>query len=113
MWIPRGEVEAGQRPRAGTCAERPIRSLVKALSWRLTGSVDTLLLSWLFTGDLAVAAAIGTTEVLTKTVLYYLHERAWNRLSLGRGGAAGAQGEGSPGGEVLPAPGLRAVAESE
>ena len=64
--------------------ERPIRSLGKAVSWRVTGSLDTMLLSWLFTGDLRIAAAIGLTEVLTKMVLYYLHERAWNRIPLGR-----------------------------
>jgi uncharacterized membrane protein len=65
-------------------SERPIRSLVKAFSWRVTGSVDTLLLSWFFTGSLKIAAAIGSTEVITKMVLYYLHERAWNRVNLGR-----------------------------
>jgi uncharacterized membrane protein len=65
-------------------SERPIRSLVKAFSWRVTGSVDTLLLSWFFTGNLMIAAAIGSTEIITKMVLYYLHERAWNRVNLGR-----------------------------
>ena len=75
---------AAPRVRDGGCAERPIRSLVKAVSWRVTGSIDTLLLSWWFTGDLAIAAAIGLTEVVTKMVLYYLHERAWNRIPLGR-----------------------------
>jgi uncharacterized membrane protein len=69
---------------AGASSERPIRSLAKAFSWRVTGSVDTLLLSWFFTGNLKIAAAIGSTEVITKMVLYYLHERAWNRVSLGR-----------------------------
>ena len=64
--------------------ERPIRSLAKALSWRVTGSIDTMLLSWFFTSDLTIAAAIGLTEVVTKMVLYYIHERAWNRISLGR-----------------------------
>jgi len=64
--------------------ERPIRSLVKALSWRVTGSIDTMLLSWFFTGDLRIAAAIGLSEVVTKMLLYYLHERAWNRIPLGR-----------------------------
>jgi uncharacterized membrane protein len=64
--------------------EKPVRSLVKAISWRVTGSIDTLILSWLFTGDLTIAAAIGATEIMTKMVLYYLHERAWNRISLGR-----------------------------
>ncbi|MEJ2456425.1 MAG: DUF2061 domain-containing protein [Candidatus Thiodiazotropha sp.] len=65
-------------------SDRPLRSLVKAVSWRVTGSIDTMLLSWFFTGDLRVAAAIGLTEVVTKMVLYYLHERAWNRIPLGR-----------------------------
>lgn len=65
-------------------ADKPIRSFYKALSWRVTGSLDTMLLSWLFTQQLDVAIAIGLTEVLTKMVLYYLHERAWNRVALGR-----------------------------
>lgn len=69
-----------------TTTDRPIRSLAKAVSWRVTGSIDTMLLSWLFTGDLRIAAAIGLTEVVTKMVLYYVHERAWNRISLGRTG---------------------------
>jgi len=64
--------------------ERPIRSLAKAISWRITGSLDTMLLSWFFTRDMKIAAAIGLTEVLTKMVLYYVHERIWNRVSLGR-----------------------------
>lgn len=70
---------------AAATGDRPIRSLAKAVSWRITGSIDTMLLSWLFTGDMAIAAAIGLTEVITKMVLYYLHERAWNRIRLGRG----------------------------
>lgn len=72
------------RPAAPRPSERPLRSVAKAVSWRITGSLDTLLLSWLLTGDLRIAAAIGLTEVVTKTVLYYLHERAWNRVPLGR-----------------------------
>ncbi|MCU7845902.1 MAG: DUF2061 domain-containing protein [Candidatus Thiodiazotropha sp. (ex Monitilora ramsayi)] len=76
--------QSDERPATASGSERPIRSLVKATSWRLTGSIDTLLLSWFFTGNLKIAAAIGSTEVVTKMVLYYLHERAWNRISLGR-----------------------------
>jgi uncharacterized membrane protein len=53
------------------------RSLTKAISWRVIGSVDTFLLSWFFTSSVGAAGAIATTEVLTKMVLYYLHERAW------------------------------------
>jgi uncharacterized membrane protein len=77
--------------------ERPIRSLAKAVSWRVTGSVDTVLLSWLFTADLRIAAAIGLTEVVTKMVLYYLHERAWNRISLGRTSTVHARPKSEPG----------------
>ncbi|MCU7934621.1 MAG: DUF2061 domain-containing protein [Candidatus Thiodiazotropha sp. (ex Dulcina madagascariensis)] len=73
-------------------SESPVRSLAKAASWRVTGSIDTILLSWLFTSDIAIAAAIGLTEVVTKMVLYYLHERVWNRLSLGKSAVASADG---------------------
>lgn len=65
--------------------EKPVRSLLKALSWRITGSLDTILLSWLFTQNVNTALAIGLTEVLTKTFLYYFHERAWNRVRIGIG----------------------------
>ena len=71
-------------PSPAVSADSPVRSLAKAVSWRVTGSIDTLVLSWLFTGDLTIAAAIGLTEVATKMALYYLHERAWNRITLGR-----------------------------
>ncbi len=59
------------------------RSLSKAISWRILGSVDTFLLSWLFTGSPKAAGAIATTEVLTKMVLYYFHERAWSSIGWG------------------------------
>jgi uncharacterized membrane protein len=64
--------------------DRPVRSLAKALSWRVTGSTDTILLSWFFVGDWSIAAAIGLTEVVTKMFLFYGHERIWNRIPLGR-----------------------------
>ena len=65
--------------------EKPVRSMVKALSWRITGSLDTILLSWLFTQSVNTALAIGLTEVITKTFLYYFHERVWTRVRLGIG----------------------------
>ena len=92
-------------------AERPLRSLAKAVSWRVTGSVDTMLLSWFFTGNLTIAAAIGLTEVLTKMALYYLHERIWNRIPLGRAQYEEWRQKAAPGTSLEP--GLRAVAESE
>ncbi len=59
------------------------RSLAKAASWRVLGSIDTFLLSWLFTGSPKAAGAIAVTEVLTKMVLYYFHERAWSSINWG------------------------------
>jgi uncharacterized membrane protein len=63
--------------------EKPLRSMAKAVSWRILGSLDTVLLSWFFTSELTIAIAIGGTEVFTKIVLYYFHERLWNRIPLG------------------------------
>ena len=65
-------------------SEQNRRSLAKAISWRITGTVDTFLISWLITGELALAGGIAATEVVTKIVLYWLHERVWNRVSWGR-----------------------------
>ena len=65
------------------------RSLAKAISWRILGSVDTFLLSWLFTSSVKAAGAIALSEVLTKMVLYYLHERAWSGVGWGMKPAPG------------------------
>jgi len=59
------------------------RSLAKAISWRVLGSIDTFLLSLLFTSDVKAAGAIAFTEVVTKIGLYYLHERAWANFRWG------------------------------
>ncbi|WP_135465974.1 DUF2061 domain-containing protein [Crenalkalicoccus roseus] len=60
------------------------RSLVKAISWRATGTADTFLISWLITGKPLLAGGIAATEVVTKIGLFYLHERAWARIPWGR-----------------------------
>jgi len=64
--------------------EKEWRSVAKAISWRCVGTIDTMLISWLITGRLSLALSIGVVELFTKMILYYLHERAWNKLSLGR-----------------------------
>lgn len=63
--------------------EAHTRSVLKAVSWRALGSIDTFLLSWLFTGSPKAAGAIASTEVITKIGLYYFHERAWSRVTWG------------------------------
>ena len=57
------------------------RHLLKTISWRIIGTLDTMIISWIITGSAAIGAAIGGVEVFTKMILYYLHERAWYRFS--------------------------------
>ena len=66
-------------------ADSHARSVAKAVSWRATGTLDTFLISWLITGTAALAGGIAATEVATKVVLFYLHERAWTLVRWGRG----------------------------
>ena len=56
------------------------KSLVKSISWRILGTLDTIAISWALTGTLSVALSIGSIEVFTKFLLYYGHERIWNSI---------------------------------
>ena len=60
------------------------RSAAKAITWRITGTADTFLISLLITKKPIVAASIASLEVITKTFLYYFHERIWNKINWGR-----------------------------
>mgnify|MGYP003520184844 FL=1 len=63
--------------------EKPYRSVVKTISWRTVGTLDTIIISYFITGNLVMAASIGSIEVITKMILYYFHERVWNKLKFG------------------------------
>jgi len=63
--------------------DSPRRSLVKTVSWRITGSSATFLIAYLMTGNFAVAGVIGLAQMVTNTILYYFHERIWNRIRWG------------------------------
>ncbi len=65
-------------------AEKAYRSVVKTISWRTVGTLDTIIISYFITGNLAMAASIGSIELVTKMILYYFHERAWNKISFGK-----------------------------
>ena len=65
-------------------SDSSVRSLAKAVSWRITGTIDTFLISWLITGQALLASGIALTEIMTKVGLYWLHERAWTRVKWGR-----------------------------
>ncbi len=64
--------------------ETSIRSFAKSLSWRALGTVVTVAAVWVFTRRLALAAGVGGVEALAKLVLFYLHERVWDRVKVGR-----------------------------
>jgi uncharacterized membrane protein len=60
------------------------RSLVKTLTWRITGSASTFTIAYLITGSFGVSSVIAFVQMGVNTVLYWLHERAWARVSWGR-----------------------------
>jgi uncharacterized membrane protein len=59
------------------------RHVIKTVSWRAIGTLDTILLSWFITGNPMTGLKIGFAEVITKMVLYYIHERVWYRVNYG------------------------------
>jgi uncharacterized membrane protein len=60
------------------------RSIAKAVSWRTTGSIDTFLVTFIITGSKVFASSVAVTEILTKIVFYYGHERVWALIPWGR-----------------------------
>jgi len=65
-------------------SESPSRSIVKSISWRIIGTLDTIFISWIVTGKLTLAFSIGLIELITKMILYFLHERIWNTIKWGK-----------------------------
>ncbi|MCX2719126.1 DUF2061 domain-containing protein [Lentiprolixibacter aurantiacus] len=64
--------------------ERPERSILKSITWRIVGTADTVIISWIVTGELTLAFSIGFVELLSKMILYFVHERVWNRVRWGK-----------------------------
>lgn len=60
------------------------RSLVKTVSWRITGSTATFAISYAVLGDFAMSGTIALIQLSFNTLLYFVHERVWNRISWGR-----------------------------
>ena len=63
--------------------ETTYRSIVKTISWRLVGSSAVLLISFLLTGNFVLAGSIAMIQLLSNTVLYFIHERIWNKIQWG------------------------------
>jgi uncharacterized membrane protein len=75
---------ASKRKKAVKTRERWSRSLLKSISWRIIGTLDTILISYIITGELVFALSIGGIELVTKMVLYVVHERVWNKINWGK-----------------------------
>ncbi len=60
-----------------------LRHLSKTFTWRILGTLDTILLSILFTNNFTIGLSIGGLELLTKMILYYIHERVWYKSRFG------------------------------
>jgi uncharacterized membrane protein len=60
------------------------RSIVKTITWRVTGSGATFLIAFMMTGSLTIAGTIGLVQMFSNTLLYYVHERIWNRINWGK-----------------------------
>lgn len=63
--------------------ESKTRSVIKGLTWRILATATTFLLAWAFARDLGVASTIAGAEFVIKFAIYYLHERAWQRVPVG------------------------------
>ena len=59
------------------------RHVAKAFTWRIIGSIDTFVLAWLLTGSVELGAAFSGIEIISKTLLYYAHERVWYNFKWG------------------------------
>lgn len=59
------------------------RHILKTISWRIIGTVDTMLLAWVISGNPLTGFKIGVAELFTKMLLYYLHERIWYKSNFG------------------------------
>ena len=60
-----------------------LRSIFKTISWRIVGTLDTMFLGWIITGSPLIGLKIGALELVTKFVLYYIHERIWLKSKYG------------------------------
>jgi len=59
------------------------RHVMKTITWRLVGTIDTILIGWVISDNPLIGLKIGSVEIITKMILYYLHERVWYRTNFG------------------------------
>ncbi|WP_299387403.1 DUF2061 domain-containing protein [uncultured Lacinutrix sp.] len=76
--------EVGLETEEQASSENIKRSLVKTISWRAVGTITTVAISYIITGTMALAFSIGGIELVSKMVLYFFHERAWEKIKWGK-----------------------------
>lgn len=59
------------------------RHLLKTITWRIVGTIDTMLIGWFVSGDPLIGLTIGSFEIVTKMILYFIHERVWYKVNFG------------------------------
>jgi len=64
--------------------ETTLRSVIKTISWRFCATLTTILIVYFFTKQIALSITVGGIEVILKLLVYYMHERVWNRVEFGR-----------------------------
>ena len=64
-------------------ASSKIRHLLKTITWRIIGTLDTIILGWIISGEAVIGITVGGFELITKMILYYLHERIWYKTTFG------------------------------
>ena len=64
--------------------DKPIKSVVKSISWRVIATFITIILVYIFTRKITIALSIGFLEFSTKLLFFYLHERIWNKIKWGK-----------------------------
>jgi uncharacterized membrane protein len=78
-------MEAMTKPRTNLLRGREghARSFIKAISWRMVGTIDTFVISFFVTGKVSIAGSIASIEIITKILIFYLHERVWAMVRWG------------------------------
>jgi uncharacterized membrane protein len=84
LHVSRTTIYFGEKKKVSKSKEGWSRSLIKSMSWRIVGTLDTILISYFITGEMSFALSIGGIELVTKMMLYVAHERLWNKVNWGK-----------------------------
>lgn len=64
--------------------EAHLRSILKAVSYRLLAAVATMTIVFFFTRRIVLSVGVGLVESVAKIICYYIHERVWSFIGFGK-----------------------------